>query len=102
MAKTKVKNINQKIQQEKDLFENIWLCLLILLVFWLIFFSQILLGKAFLWDDFSQQYFPSKTMSAVTLNSGDFPFWNPYSFSGMPFFANLEIAVLYPSFKVFC
>lgn len=35
-------------------------------------------------------------MVSYFLTNGEFPFWNPYSFSGMPFFAHIEIAVLYP------
>ncbi|HEY5123537.1 MAG TPA: hypothetical protein VIK14_07360, partial [Ignavibacteria bacterium] len=96
MAKVKTKKRIVTLTPEKDIFENIWLCIGILFVFWLIFFSQLLLGKAFLWDDFAQQYYPGKTMTAVMLNSGEFPFWNPYTFSGIPLFADLQIAVLYP------
>jgi hypothetical protein len=35
-------------------------------------------------------------MSAISLKDGIFPFWIPYVFAGMPFFADLQIAVLYP------
>ncbi len=101
MAKVKDKKPVVIVKPEKDLFENIWICMGILFVFWLIFFSQILTGKAFLWDDFAQQYYPGKTLAAATLNSGEFPFWNPYTFSGMPFFADLQIAILYPFNYIF-
>jgi len=35
-------------------------------------------------------------MTATFLKEGIFPFWNPYVFAGMPFFADLQIAILYP------
>lgn len=35
-------------------------------------------------------------MLATSLKNGIFPFWNPFTFVGTPFFAQIEIAVLYP------
>jgi len=81
---------------EKSIFNNDYILLGILLVFWLIFFRELLTGNAYLFDDFIEQYYPGKFMSSVMLSKGIFPFWNPFIFSGMPYFADLQIAVLYP------
>ena len=69
---------------------------IILILFWIIFFRELITGAAFLFDDFAHQYYPTKTFLAVALSKGVFPFWNPYTFSGTPFFAQIDIATLYP------
>lgn len=94
MAK-KVKTVEVK-KEEKNIFENDYIVLGILLVFWIIFFRELLTGSAYLFDDFIEQYYPGKFMAANMLSKGIFPFWDPYLFSGMPFFADMQIAVMYP------
>jgi len=98
VAKTKISQpANSKTQYNyKSVFDNIWVCLGILLLFWFLFFRKIILGDAFIFDDFVHQFYPQKFMLSYFLSGGTFPFWNPYSFGGMPFFAHIEIAVLYP------
>jgi len=88
--------LNDNKIPEKSIFNNDYILLGILAIFWLIFFRELLTGSAYLFDDFIEQYYPGKFMSSVMLSKGIFPFWNPYIFSGMPFFADLQIAVLYP------
>jgi len=68
----------------------------ILLVFWIILFRELLTGMAWLSDDFVYQYYPASCFAATSLAKGIFPFWNPYQFGGMPFFADPGTAVLYP------
>lgn len=97
MAKQQKKVLQNDIKiPEKSIFNNDYILLGILVIFWLIFFRELLTGSAYLFDDFIEQYYPGKLMSSVMLSKGIFPFWNPYIFSGMPFFADLQIAVLYP------
>lgn len=80
----------------KSIFNNNYILLGILLAFWLVFFRELLSGSAYLFDDFIEQYYPGKFMSSVMLSKGIIPFWNPFIFSGMPFLADLQIAVFYP------
>lgn len=100
MAKTAKKQVKPEIKTKpevfRDLLENNWVSLGILFLFWVIFFRQLISGGAFLADDFIEQYYPGKTLAAVSLSKGIIPFWNPYTFSGMPFFADLQIAIFYP------
>ncbi|MDQ3019202.1 MAG: YfhO family protein [Bacteroidota bacterium] len=77
-------------------FNKNWLNLLILGFVWFILFRELLFGNAWLHDDFPYVYYPGKFLAAVSLADGIFPFWNPYSFSGMPFFADPQVAILYP------
>ncbi len=89
---------NKKESNKKniDFLSNDWFYLIIIFLFWLFFFRSLLSGNAYLFDDFIEQYYPGKLMSSVSIANGEFPFWNPYIFSGVPFFADMQIAVLYP------
>jgi hypothetical protein len=42
------------------------------------------------------QYYPVQYFFRQALSQGDFPFWNPYTFSGVPAFANLNLGFSYP------
>ncbi|MDG5815728.1 YfhO family protein [Chitinispirillales bacterium ANBcel5] len=67
-----------------------------LLILTIIYYWQLLSGSGFLWNDYIQQNFPYRLFASTALREGVFPFWNPYVFSGMPFFADIQTAVLYP------
>jgi hypothetical protein len=60
-----------------------------------VFFLDILLGKTYLWEDFVYQWFPFRQFAASTLASGEIPLWNPYTFNGMPFLAEIQTEVFY-------
>lgn len=74
-----------------------WHAATYLAVFTTFFFHKILFGSAFLWEDFLEQEIPYRAFAANCLQHGTFPLWNPYTFCGMPFFAELQTAVLYPT-----
>jgi len=58
-------------------------------------FIRILLGKAFLWEDFLYYSYPVRNFAAVSVASGYLPLWNPFTFAGMPFQADIQTAVFY-------
>ena len=60
-------------------------------------FPQLLLGNAFPWGDLLTQEIPYRVFAADCFRHGLFPQWNPYMFNGMPFFAALCTAALYPT-----
>ncbi len=68
----------------------------ILLGLVLIFYSPILFGGKFLWEDFVEQEFPFRTLATSSLAAGHIPQWNPYVFCGMPFIADIQVAFWYP------
>lgn len=72
-----------------------WHCvaILALLAFW--FFHEVLLGQAFFWEDFLYQNYPFRHFAATSMAMGQMPLWNPYTFNGMPFLADIQTAVLY-------
>ncbi len=83
-------------KQSKTINVKRYLPAVILLLVTAVFYWPVLAGKGFLWGDFLEQNFVYRLFAAVSLKQGVFPFWNPYVFSGMPFFADVQAAVLYP------
>jgi hypothetical protein len=74
-----------------------WQCIALMTLFVAIFFRDILLGSAFLWEDFLYDY-PSRNFAAVAMAGGEIPHWNPFSFNGMPFLADIQKGVFYLPF----
>ncbi|MFQ5671513.1 MAG: YfhO family protein [Nitrospinales bacterium] len=62
----------------------------------LLFFREVVFRTQWFTEDFFMQNFPSRHFAAVEISRGSVPLWNPYVFSGMPFFADIQTAVLYP------
>jgi len=60
-----------------------------------VFFLKILLGSAYLWEDFVYQWYPFRQYAATALSSGEIPLWNPYTVNGMPFLAEIQTEVFY-------
>jgi hypothetical protein len=46
--------------------------------------------------DLGPYFIPPRFFWVESLKQGNFPLWNPYQFSGHPFFANPQHAILYP------
>jgi hypothetical protein len=49
----------------------------------------------FPWD-FRTVHVPSATFIADSIRSGIMPLWDPYTYCGVPFFANIQAALFYP------
>lgn len=62
-----------------------------------VFFIEILFKKGFFWEDFLEQNFPYRLYAARALADGKFPFWNPYIFGGLPFLADVQTGILFPT-----
>ena len=72
-----------------------WHCLVILAALVVIVFREILLGTGFFWEDFLYQNYPFRVFAATSMAAGQLPLWNPYTFNGMPFLADIQTAVFY-------
>ena len=72
-----------------------WQCILILALLVAVFFHQHLLGKAFLWEDFLYHNYPVRSFAATSMAMGELPLWNPFTFNGMPFLADIQTTVFY-------
>lgn len=68
----------------------------------IVFFDRICLaGEAFYLRDLFNWFYPWRVFAKDSLRRFDFPLWNPYSYSGTPFLANMQSGLLYPPNIVF-
>ena len=68
-----------------------------LFVLTLFYFSDILSGRLLLVErDLTSFFYPFRFIWVETARQGHFPFWNPYIKCGVPLFATIQPAVLYP------
>ncbi len=72
------------------------LALLTVLFFWRILTPNLADRASFPPGDFSHQFWAFSTFEARELSAGRLPLWNPYTYSGAPFWADIQSAVLYP------
>lgn len=82
--------------QVRDLAIPNWLILLLFGVLTLVFFRENIFGSGFLWDDVAEYIYPFTTYAARSTAEGQIPYWNPYTFSGMPFAADFQTQYFYP------
>jgi hypothetical protein len=63
----------------------------------LLYFSDVLTAKTLLVErDLTTFFYPFRFVWVETIRQGHFPFWNPYIKCGVPLFATIQPAVLYP------
>jgi len=63
----------------------------------LLFFSDLFSDRFILSErDLGPYFIPPRFFGVESIKNGDFPLWNPYQFTGHPFFANPQHALLYP------
>jgi len=73
------------------------MCLLIIIILiFALFHRFFLFGEVLIGGDLINNYIPYKHIFVEQIKSGQFPFWNPYTFSGKPFYADIQIGVFYP------
>ncbi|MEK7119714.1 MAG: YfhO family protein [Patescibacteria group bacterium] len=75
---------------------NFVVLIVFILLIAVFFYRQIFLGQVFYCCDNLLINIPSKLFLVDELRQGRFPLWNPYIFSGSPFFADINLALLYP------
>ena len=68
----------------------------------LFFFYDLLHGRFLLTErDLAPYFIPPRFFWVESIKHGSFPLWNPYQFSGQPFFANPQHGMLYPLNSLF-
>ena len=67
------------------------------LFFIIIRFYPFLFGKTLVFGDNYSLMVPGKIFTAQWLKQGVLPLWNPHIFSGLPWIADINQSVLYPS-----
>ncbi|MEJ5199218.1 MAG: hypothetical protein WHX53_09865, partial [Anaerolineae bacterium] len=67
-----------------------------------LFYAPLLLGwRAFPPGDFSDHFLPFSLFQQAALWQGRLPLWNPYTFAGHPFLADVQAAIFYPLSNLF-
>lgn len=74
----------------------LWAVILVFAGTTLLFFGAQTFGSAYFWEDFAEYVYPAQVFAAKFLHSGELPFWNPYTFSGTPFLADVAVGFFYP------
>lgn len=69
-------------------------CAIVLFVFWPILWPAP--GTLVFGDDIHRSYHFFRQLFGDAIARGEFPWWNPYLFSGEPFIANPSLAFWYP------
>ncbi len=69
---------------------------LLLLVFFIVFYSPFLFKSYYLWEDVIEQHYPNAVYTMSSLKSGELPQWSPYVFGGMPYMADMQTGLFYP------
>lgn len=72
-----------------------WIVVLLFLLTTFIFFEDQILMNSFFWEDFVEFVYPIQTFSAKMFAKGEIPFWNPYTFAGMPFYSDIQVGFFY-------
>jgi hypothetical protein len=63
----------------------------------LVFHRRVLFDPDFIFPwDFRAVHVPLATLIANSFRRGEFPLWDPYTYCGMPIFANIQAALFYP------
>jgi len=83
-------SINNRVASLRD-----WQWFAILAVLTAIFFRELIFQTAFLWEDFIYQFYPYRNFASVSFANGEVPLWNPFTFSGMPFAADITGTTFY-------
>jgi hypothetical protein len=72
-----------------------WVYLTVIAGLSFLFFYPLYTGSAFLWEDFLYSSYPVRVFAATSMAMGEIPLWNPYTFGGMPFMADIINSVFY-------
>jgi len=68
----------------------------------ILFFYDLFTGRfLFTERDLGPYFIPPRFFWVESIKNWDFPLWNPYQFTGHPFFANPQHAILYPFHGLF-
>lgn len=80
----------------KNTLINLAIAFLFLLLPMFVFNSLVFKHKLPSCMDVFTQHYPLRAYASRVLKAGKIPLWNPYTFSGVPFLANIQTAVFYP------
>jgi hypothetical protein len=85
-----------RLEEQKSWISSPYFAIAVFLLTTMIFFAPQLFGNAYFWEDFLEYIYPTQTLAAKEFAKGMIPFWNPYTLSGMPFLADIQVGFFYP------
>ncbi len=95
-----LQNSKERWTKNKDWLADVGIVLLLaclcLFFFWRIITPNLANRGSFPEGDFADQFYAFGVYEAKRLFSGQLPLWNPYTFSGHPFLADVQSAIFYP------
>lgn len=94
--KPKQKSAEKNPVQKDSLLEAPAAPYLIIAAAALLFHLPLLVGKYWMWEDAVSLHYANMSYIIGQIKQGIFPWWNPYSFGGMPFAADIEVCLFYP------
>jgi hypothetical protein len=93
-------SLKKRWAKNKDWLADVGIVLLLaclcLFFFWRIITPNLANRDSFPEGDFADQFYAFGVYEAQRLFSGQLPLWNPYTFSGHPFLADIQSAIFYP------
>lgn len=85
-------NTKNTLINKKDLIFYLLIAIAVI-----IFFNEIIFTKKnFFIGDIYSQFYPWKEFIKNSVQSGSVPFWDPFTFSGFPFLADIQKGVFFP------
>ena len=84
-------NVKKKIVVKAPIDFKLWVAALIFIVTTSLFFWGQLNNESFFWEDFAEFVYPVQSFASSEAADGNIPFWNPYTFVGMPFMADIQV-----------
>ncbi len=96
MKRTSETSVKAQKRIWPDLAVVALLAVLCVLFFWRIVTPRATDRASFPQGDFAEQFYAFARYEVEQLTGGHLPLWNPYTFSGHPFLADVQAAVFYP------
>ena len=91
----KNRKLSSSDRQRSPFVLPVWGSVAIIAGLALVFFYPLVTGTAYLWEDFLFSSYPVRVFAATSMAMGEIPLWNPYTFGGMPFMADVINNVFY-------
>lgn len=77
-----------------------WAPFIVFFIVTAVFFREQLFGRMYFWasfmSDYNELHIPYQTFAIEHIRNFQLPFWNPYTFGGMPFLADIQAGFFYP------
>ncbi len=95
MVKSTKKSVKVTVAVKEPKSLPFWLVFLVFFATTFVFFHDQIFLNSFFWEDFVEYVYPVQNFSAKIFAKGEIPFWNPFTFAGMPFLSDIQVGFFY-------